>query len=178
MGRALKAKVMEKGNGGIKIEGFCRVQLRDYNAKGIPSIVASDSGWVGPNQVTNIGFLNYINYVLGGSAGSLLVAQAAIGTGSTPASNAGSLPGEYAPATNAGARRPTTYSAPSSTEVRWVASWASSDNTTGGNVAVANAGLYQHSSTLSLMCGKTYTSSTWGTNQALNLTYALNLSFT
>lgn len=178
MGRELKAKVREKGNGGVKIEGFCRVQIKDYDENGIPSIVAADSGWQGPNQVTNIGFMNYINYVLGGSAGSMLVSFAAVGTGSTPASSAGSLPGEYAPATNAEARKAATYSAPSSTEVRWVASWASSDNTTSANVAVANAGLYNHSSTLSLMCGKTYASSTWGTNQALNLTYALNLSFT
>ena len=178
MSRQLRAKVREKGHGGVKIEGFCRLQIRDYDRDGLPSIIAADSGWQGPNQVTNIGFINYINYVLGGSAGSLLVSYAAVGTGTTPASNAGSLPGEYAPATNAGARNPTTYSAPSSTQIQWIASWASSHNTTGGNVAVANAGLYQHSSTLSLMCGKTYTSSTWGTNQALNLTYQLNLSFT
>jgi hypothetical protein len=178
MGKALRRRIVEKGHGGVRIEGFCRLQIRDYDDDGLPSIVAADSGWQGPNQVTNIGFQNYINYVLGGSVGSILVSYAAVGTGTTPASNAGSLPGEYAPATNAEARRPTTYSAPSSTQIQWVASWASSDNTSGGNIAVANAGLYNHSSNLSLMCGKTYTSSTWGTNQALNLTYSLNLSFT
>jgi len=172
MGKALRTRVREKGHGGIKIEGFCRLQIRDYDKNGLPSIVAADSGWQGPNQVTNIGFMNYINYVLGGSAGSLLVSYAAVGTGTAPASSGGSLPGEIQ------ARKPTTYSAPSSTQIQWIASWASSDNTSGGNISVANAGLYQHSSTLSLMCGKTYTSSTWGTNQALNLTYQLNLSFT
>jgi len=172
MGRSLKTRVQERGHGGIKIEGFMRLQIRDYDKKGIPSIIAGDSGWQGPNQVTNIGFLNYINYVMGTSSGSLVVSYAAVGTGTAPASSAGSLPGETM------ARKPTTYSAPSSTQIQWIASWASSDNTSGGNIAVANAGLYHHSSTLSLMCGKVFTSSTWGTNQALNLTYQLNLSFT
>lgn len=173
MAKALRSRVREKGHGGIKIEGFMRLQIMNYDKKGKPTIVVGDSGWCGPNQVTNIGFLNYINYVIGGSAsGTQRVSYAAVGTGSAPASSAGSLPGETQ------ARKPTTYSAPSSTQIQWIASWASSDNTSGGNISVANAGLYAHSSELSLMCGKTFTSSTWGTNQALNLTYQLNLSFT
>jgi len=152
------------------------MQIKEYDENGEPTIVVGDSGLIGPNIITNIGYQSYINYLLGSSAGSLNVAYAAVGTGTNPATSAGSLPGEYAPATNAGCRAPTTYSAPSSTQAQWIASWASSLNTTGGNVAVANAGLYAHSSNLSLMCGKTYTSSTWGTNQALNLTYQINLA--
>lgn len=162
---------------GIRIQGFVRLAILDYDKDGVPRIIArdergrlKDSGKVGPNVVTNIGFLNYVNYILGSSTGSTRVSYAAVGTGTNPATNAGSLPGETM------ARKPTTYSAPNSTMVRFIASWASNDNTSGGNIAVANAGLYAHSSELSLMCGKTYTSSTWGTNQALNLTYEINLS--
>lgn len=153
----------------IKLQGFARIQIHEYGPKGEPRHkLVSDTGIIGPNQKTNIGFLNYLNYLLGASAGSLQVGFAAVGTGGTPASNAGSLAGESM------ARKPTTYSAPSSTQVQWVASWASSDCT--GSFTVGNAGLYAHSSTLSLMCGISTPGQTWNTNQSLSLTYQLNLS--
>lgn len=168
---------------GIHIKGFMRIQIMDYDENGQPTIVArdekgrlKDSGWLGPNQVTNIGFLNYINYYLGVSAGSQRISYAAIATGTGPASSAGSLPGEYSPQTNSQARKSVAYTGVNSTLVRFTCSWASGDNTTGANYNVQSAGLYAHSSELSLMCGKSFTSSTWGTNQALNLTYELNLS--
>lgn len=157
------------------IEGFVRLQIMDYDKEGNPSIIAGDSGWSGPNQMTDIGFINYINYLLGNSAGSLQVHYAAVGSGSTPAAAATVLPNEYG---TGDYRRTVTYSAPSSTKIRFVASWASTDQTTGANYTVNNAGLYHTNNVNSIMCGKTFATSTWGTNQALNLTYELNLSFT
>lgn len=168
---------------GVKIQGFLRVMIMDYDKDGLPTIVArdekgraKDSGYIGPNQVTNIGFMNYINYYLGVSTGSQRISYAAIATGTGPASDAGSLPGEYSPQTNSQARKSVLFAAANSTLVRFTCSWASDQNTTGANYNVQSAGLYAHSSELSLMCGKSFTSSTWGTNQALNLTYELNLS--
>lgn len=180
------ARVIRKRRGltdGITMHGFMRIAIMDYDKDGNPTIIARDkhgrlmdSGWLGPNQVTNIGFQNYVNYYMGSSTGSQRIQYAAIGTGTNPASSAGSLPGEYAPATNANCRASVTYACPGSATIRFTAAWASSHNTTGANFNVQNAGLYAHSSELSLMCGKSFTSSTWGTNQALNLTYEINLS--
>ncbi len=174
MGRLAVSK--GKVQDGILIQGFMRLQIMDYDENGQPTIVARDkkgrlcdSGRLGPNQITNVGFQNYINYLFGTDANSKKVSYAAVGTGTDPASNASSLTGEH------GTRKTVTWSAPASKTVRWTAAFASSDNTT-GNIAVQCAGLYNHSSELSLMCGKSFTSSTWGTNQALNLTYEIVLS--
>ena len=154
---------------GIRLRGFARLRICEYGPNGEPNHkIVSDSGWIGPNQKTNIGFINFLNYVLGASAGSSLVAFAAVGTGGTPASSGASLPGESM------ARKPTTYSAPSSTQIQWIASWASSDCT--GSFTVGNAGLYGHSSEVSLGFGISTPGQTWSTNQSLNLSYVLNLS--
>jgi hypothetical protein len=159
------------------IEGFCRLQILDYDKDGKPTIVVGDSGMVGPNQMTDVGFKNYINCLLGADGGSLRVGYAGIGTGaasSSPASTDSTIPGEYG---TGNFRRPTTWSSAASTKIRFIASWASSDQTAAGNLTVQNAGLYHTNNANSLMCGKGFTTSTWGTNQALNLTYELNLSF-
>lgn len=163
----------------VCMEGFVRLQIMNYDKDGKPTIVAADSGWQGPNQMTNVGFMNYINYVLGSSSGSLRVAYAAIGTGSAgsnPASSDTSLPGEYGGST--GYRKSVTFAAVNSTKIRFTASWASTDQSSSGNFTVQNAGLYDTTNANSLMCGKSFATSTWGSNQALNLSYELNLSAT
>lgn len=153
----------------IKVQGFLRLQVWDYGPNGEPNHrLVSDTGYEGPNQITNIGFNNFINYVFGANGASKIVGFAAVGTGTTPASNAGSLPGESM------ARKATTYSTPASTQAQWIASWASSDCT--ASFTIGNAGLYAHSSELSIFCGKSVTGQTWNTNQSLNLTYQLNFS--
>jgi hypothetical protein len=152
----------------IKIQGFARIAVYDYGPDGKPGKIASDSGWIGPNQKTNVGFMNYLNYVLGASAGSLLISSACVGTGGTPASSATALGGESM------VRRPTTYSAPASTQIQWIASWDSSLCT--GSFTVGNAGLVNSSSGGSLAWGISTPGQTWNTNQSLALTYLLNLS--
>lgn len=154
---------------GIKLQGFARLQVCEYGPHGEPNHrIVSDSGWIGPNQKTNIGFLNYLAYMIGASAGSLAIGYAALGTGTTPASNAGSLPGESM------VRKATALAINGSTQLQWTASWASSDCT--NSFTIGNAGLYNHSSTLSLAWGISTTGQTWSTNQSVNLTYQLNLS--
>jgi len=153
---------------GIGIKGFCRVGVYEYGPNGEPNhTLVSDSGYV-PNQKTNVGFMNYINYALGGSGSSLIVASAAVGTGGTPASGATSLAGESM------VRRPTTYSAANSTRIQWIASWDSSLCT--GSFTVGNAGLFNSSSGGSLAWGISTPGQTWNTNQSLALTYLLDLS--
>ena len=163
---------------GLRIQGFYRVVVYDYGPNGEPNHrIASDSGICGPNQITNIGYLNYIAYVLAGSAGSALALYAAVGTGTAPASNTGGLPGEIVQVTNA--RCAATISVSGSNTVQWVASWGSSSfQSITSAVVIQNAGLYALSQTSnqSLMCGKTYATQTWASNQSCALTYQLVLS--
>jgi hypothetical protein len=161
----------------LVIRGFYRVAIYDYGPNGEPNHkLVSDSGLCGPNQMTNIGFLNYIAYILGASAGSALVSYAALGTGTTPASNTGGLPGEVVQVTDQ--RRPVTTSFNGSTQIQMIASWASGYQTVTTPIVLQNAGLYALSQTSnqSLMCGKTYATQTWASNQSAALTYQLNLS--
>ncbi len=159
----------------LVIRGFYRIAVYEYGPKGEPNHrLVSDSGLMGPNQMTNIGFLNYIAYVLGASAGSQLASYAAVGTGTVPASSAGSLPGEV----TAAGRKAIGVAFNGSTQIQWTASWASSDQTVTTPIVLQNAGLYALSQTsnASLMCGKTYATQTWASNQSCALTYQLNLS--
>jgi hypothetical protein len=161
----------------LVIRGFYRVAVYDYGPNGEPQYrIASDSGLCGPNQMTNIGFLNYVAYLLAASAGSAQVAYAAVGTGTTPAANTGGLPGEVVQVTNQ--RGACTVSVNGSTQVQWVASWASAFQTSTSAIVIQNAGLYALSQTSnqSLMCGKTYATQTWASNQSCALTYQLNLT--
>jgi len=159
------------------IRGFYRVAVYDYGPNGEPNHrIASDSGLCGPNQMTNIGFMNYVAYLLASSAGSANAQWAAVGTGGAPASNTGGLPGEVVQYTNQ--RGSCTVSVPSSNQVQWVASWASGFQTSTSAIVIQNAGLYALSQTSnqSLMCGKTYATQTWASNQSCALTYQLNLT--
>ncbi len=160
----------------LVVKGFMRVAVYDYGPKGEPNYkLVSDSGLI-QNQMTNIGFLNYLAYVLGASAGSCLVSYAALGTGTAPASNTGGLPGEVVQFSDQ--RRPVTTSFNGSTQIQMIASWASGYQTVTTPIVLQNAGLYALSQTSnqSLMCGKNYTTQTWASNQSAALTYNLNLS--
>ena len=152
----------------IKIEGFSRVQIIDPNGK-----VKGDSGFVGPNQITNVGFLNYLCHLLGGSAGSRQVVYAALGTGGAPASNATTLPGEITSSTQ---RNTVEYANVGSTTAQFVVTFASSENFLAGQSTLNNIGLFVSSAENSLFAGNTYDSSTCDTNQAVNCTYQIRFS--
>ena len=51
----------------MKVEGFSRVQI------GKDGQIQGDSGWVGPNQITNKGFELYLCKLLASTTGSLQV---------------------------------------------------------------------------------------------------------
>ena len=48
----------------MKVQGFSRVAIMQDGK------VVGDSGLKGPNQITNLGFLNYLVKLLGNSSGS------------------------------------------------------------------------------------------------------------
>jgi len=155
------------GKEAIKIEGFSRVQIEEDGK------IISDSGFRGPNQITNIGFLNYLCHLLGNSAGSRQIAFIALGSGGAPASDATSLPGEIMSSTQ---RKAPTYANVASTTAQFTATFASSDSFLTGASNLSNIGLFNSSAENSIFAGNTYASSSCNTNQNVNVTYQIRFS--
>ena len=153
---------------GIKIHGFTRVQIEE-NGK-----VIGDTGFQGPNQVTNLGFLNFLVKLIGASAGSSQIGFVAIGTGGAPASNATTLPGEIMSSTQ---RKAVTFATVGSTTAQFTATFSSSDSFLTAAANISNIGLFAASNTdASIFAGNTYASSSCDTNQNVNVTYQIRFS--
>jgi len=153
---------------GLRLQGFTRIKIGERDKQGQVQVVG-DSGWLGPNQVVNLGFQDYICAAIGAVAGSKQVSHMALGTGTVPASNGTSLAGETA------ARETTSNSVVSSNTLRCTAEWASGDHP-GGSPTLQNIGLFNTSSGGTLVCGNTYTTSSWASNQGVSATYELRFS--
>ncbi len=160
-------------NDGIHIKGFARIQLWDHSPDGKDPHykLAYDSGYFGPNQKTNFGLLYFINYALGGTAGSSLANCFVIGNSAAttvPASNATSLPGA------SWATFAAVYSSFSSTSPQWTGSTASCS--AAGTIACI--GMANSTNGSGSICWgiSVPTIQTWATNQSLNVTYQLQLS--
>lgn len=152
----------------MKIEGFSRVQIEEDGK------LVGDSGWVGPNQIVNLGFLNYLVKNIGASAGSKQIGYVALGTGAAPASNATTLPGEIMSSTK---RQAPTFANVASTTAQFTATFASSDSFLSAAANLSNIGLYNATTTNdTLFAGNIYTSSSCNTNQNVNLTYQIRFS--
>lgn len=153
----------------IKLEGFSRVQIEEGDGK-----ISGDSGWVGPNQITNLGYLNYLVNLLGGDAGSKFVQYVALGTGTAPGAAAVVLDGEIMGSTQ---RKSVAFASNGSTTAEFTATFASSDNFLTVAAALSNIGLFFTTTTNdTLMAGNTYTSSSCDTNQNVNVTYQIRFS--
>lgn len=152
----------------VKMKFFSRVNITEDGR------VVGDSGYTGPNTVTNAGFLNYLCDLLGGHANSLQVTHVALGTGGTTATDATSLAGEISGSTK---RQAITYasSAGSKTAV-FTATFASGDSFLASSSALSNIGLFGHSSSNNIFAGNTYASSSCDTNQNVNVTYEIQFS--
>lgn len=153
---------------GIKIHGFSRVAIEE-NGK-----IVGDSGWVGPNQITNDGFLEYLCHTLGGSAGSKICSFVALGTGTVAPAAAVTLDGEIMGSTQ---RKSVTYAAVGSTTAQFVATFASGDSFLTLSQDLANIGLFNLTTTnATLFAGNTFASSSCNTNQNVNVTYQIRFS--
>jgi hypothetical protein len=151
----------------VSIKGFSRIMIgRREDGK---LIIDGDSGLVGPNQVVNLGFQDYICAAIGAVAGSKQVSYMQLGTGTEPGAAATSLQGET------GARKTTNNSVVSSKTLRITAAWASGDHP-GGTPALKNVGLFNTSAAGTLACGNTYGTSSWQSNQGVSATYELQFS--
>ena len=101
----------------------------------------------------------------------------ALGTVGVPAATATLLPGEIDHA--AGSRQAVTAASSSSSKtVRFTATFASADSKNTATANISNIGLFQTSTTnvATLFAGNTYTSSSWATNQSVNVTYDITFS--
>lgn len=159
---------MEMARESVKIEGFSRVQIEEDGE------IKGDSGWVGPNQITNLGYLNYLVHLLGGNAASKFVQYVALGTGTAPPAAAITLDGEIMGSTQ---RKAITYASNGSTTAEFTATFASSDNFLSAAANLSNIGLFFTTTTNdTLMAGNTYVSSSCDTNQNVNVTYQIRFS--
>lgn len=157
-------KAKNKASSGVSVKGFFRLAVVNPDGS-----ISGDSGFR-ENQIVNLGYQDFLMYLLMGSAGSLRPSHAALGTGTVPASNATTLAGELTE--SAGRMALTTGSAGSKT-VSYTFTLAS------GVIAAAstiqNVGLFSGSTQAggTMMAGNTYATSSLATNQAVNGTYQI-----
>jgi len=149
------------------VRGFSRIAIGHRDEKG-ELVIDSDSGLVGPNQVVNLGFQDFIVASIGSIAGSKYITHMQLGTGTQPGAAGTSLEGET------GARKTTTNSAVSSKTLRCTAEWASGDHP--GVCTLKNVGLFNTSAAGTILCGNTFDTSQWQSNQGVSATYELQFS--
>lgn len=143
------------------VRGFSRVRIVNEDGS-----FAGDSGMVGPNQVTNLGFNQYLVMSLGSIAGSKYVTHAALGTGTVPGASDTSLAGEVGTRTAV-----TAASSSGSKTLRLTATFPAGWHTSSSAYDISNIGVFNTSSGGTLFAGNTYASSSCASNQAVNITY-------
>lgn len=163
--------VKEKPVESLQARGFFRIQL---TSPGNDLEIVGDSGWM-ENQIVNIGYLNWLKLLAGSSASS--VSHANVGTGTQPGAADTSLSGELV-GTNATVQRCTLqYSTNANSKAL---SFLGTLNSTASfctvQTNISNVGLFYTSSGGTVFAGNTYTSSTCGTNQNVNITYTISFS--
>jgi hypothetical protein len=148
----------------VKVRGFFHVQIVDGDQ------IVGDSGW-NANQVTNLGFNQYLVSAIGSIAGSKYVSHMGLGTSGAPAASDTTLTGEV------GTRTAVTAATSSSSKtVRFTATFAAGWHTSAGAFNISNIGLFNSSSSGTLFAGNTYASSSCASNQAVNATYDIIFS--
>lgn len=155
---------------GIKVKGMFHLQItEDQDGK---TVIVGDSGWK-HNQITNLGFNQYLVSALGSIAGSKYVSHMAIGTGGAPAASDTTLAGEQSVRIGV-----TAATSSGSKTVRFTATFASADSFVTASKNISNIGLFNTSTAAggTLFAGNTYTSSACATNQNVNATYDIIFS--
>lgn len=148
----------------VGLRGVFRIKIgEDKNGK---TIVVGDSGWI-ENQIVNLGWQDYIMASIGSVTGSKYVKRMILGTGGAPASNATSLAGETTRSTNINAATVGSFT------LRFTTQWTSALHP-GGSPTIANAALINDTASGgTILCGNTYTGSSWASNQGVSATYEL-----
>jgi hypothetical protein len=151
----------------LTAKGFWHLQI--VNPDGT---IAGDSGW-NKNVVTLLGF-QHIGLLVGTALSGTQFGEVNVGTNGTPATNATALPSEVSGTNNAVQRQTATASTEAGSKtLRFVATMASANSFVTQSETINNVGIFNHSSAGSLCAGASYTASSVGTNQAVNITYDL-----
>jgi hypothetical protein len=152
-----------------KAQGRFRLQINEEGK------VVGDSGWR-KNQITNLGFNQYLVDNLAHLAGSKYIAYAALGTGTAPASNATSLNGELTE--NANLRMAVTPSSVGSNTARFAFTLSSGVFTAATGYPISNVGLFDASVTAAgtIFAGNTFASSSLASNQVVQATYDISFA--
>lgn len=159
-------KKISKSSAGdrTKVRGFFRLNIVNKDGS-----VASRGPWR-ENQIVNLGYQDFLMYLLAGSAGSLRPSHAALGTGTVPASNATTLAGEL---TEASARMALTTGTSGSKTVQYT--FTLNSGVIAAASTIQNVGLFSGSTQAggTMFAGNTYATSSLATNQAVNGTYSI-----
>ena len=152
----------------IKVKGSFRLQINEDGK------IVGDSGWH-KNQITNLGFNQYLVSLIGNIGTPKYVTHIALGTGGVPAASATSLAGEADVAKRAAV---TAATSSGSKTCRFTATFNSSDSFVTATKNISNIGLFNTSAqtTGTMFAGNTYASSSVATNQAINVTYDIIFS--
>ncbi len=154
------------------MEGFYRVNLVETQGKD-KGRVLGDSGW-GHNLITSEGLTAFFTKTILRTAGSSSIHYVQLGSAASAlASNGSSLVGEFAKSNMVSVTSAMTTRAASTDgdTARFTGTFAS--NFAGASSTVAGIGLYYSSGAESIFCGGSFASSTFGTTQAINVTYDL-----
>ena len=144
----------------IPIRGFYRLKIGE-GPDG--QTIVGDSGWC-KNEVTDEGFQDYVVGSIGDIAGSKQVAYINLGTGTAPNVTHTALDGS----TKAGT---CTNSVVASKTLQSTVAFASGDHP-GGTPTLQNIALGD-TNAATIMCGNTYATSVWNSNQGVSATYQL-----
>jgi len=127
--------------------------------------IVSDSGWH-KNQITNLGYLNFLCQALAASAGSSQIGFMALGTGTLMGAAGTALDGEVS-------KRAAVTAASSSTSktIRFTATFDSAASFVTATKNIANIALFASSSGGTAFSGNTFASSSCAINQVVNATY-------
>lgn len=149
---------------GVKIKGFFRLQIEENGE------IVGDTGWK-ENQVTNLGFNEYLVKSLGSISGSLYISHLALGTGTVPGAAATTLDGEVVKR-----QAVTAATSSSSKTLRLTGTFSSTNSFVTDTRNISNIGLFNSSNNGTLFAGNTYASSSVATNQNVNCTYDIIFS--
>jgi len=151
----------------LRVKGSVRLQIEEDGE------IVGDSGW-NKNIITTGGFNEYIIKQIGTSLTGSKVSHVNVGTNGTPASDATALPSEVV-GTSAQVWRAAVTASTSATSktLQFVATLSSTASFVTTTQTINNVGLFGHTTTDALMAGASYTASSVGTNQNVNITYNL-----
>jgi len=172
----MKTRRQKAQNDGIRLRGFFRVRLVEYDAETHAAHIVGDSGWV-PNQVVDLGRRDYLCTPLAGGAAKS-IALMALGTGGAPAASATSLAGELSHST-AGTRNRLTVATSQigSSAIEFQATFASSISFATTTANISNIMVINNTTSAgTIFAGNTYTSSLLNTNQDVQASYRINFA--